>query len=76
MLGLGLGHDHALLGRLVGLDDGALGAGGAGNDLLVLLDQAAARAPVGDAAVAKVAALDAEAVSDFGSFHHGVAVKG
>lgn len=45
---------------------------GAGLDLVVLLDEGAARAPVGRAAVGGAVARDAEPLADLGPLHHNV----
>lgn len=74
MLRLLLRHDHALLVGLVALGDGT--GGGAGDDLLVMLDDGTARAPVGSAAVGGTVALDAVALPDLGPLEHGVTLMG
>ena len=70
MLGLLLRHDHAFLVGLVTLGDGT--GGGAGDNLLVMLDDGTARAPVGGAAVGGTVTLDAVAFPDLGPLEHGV----
>lgn len=72
LLLLRLGHNHALLVGLVALGDGA--AGGTGDNLLVVLDESAACAPVGDTAVAGTVALDSVALPDLTTLDHGVTV--
>src|SRR6266699_3918702 len=65
------GHRHAALSLVTLLNNTVLGQ--AGGNLLVVLDQGAARAPVSGAAIAHSVALDAELLTDLAPLHHGVA---
>lgn len=61
---------HSLLLSLVALGDGPLRE--ARLDLVVLLDQSTAEAPVTDAAIVHATAFDAESLTDLTTLHHGV----
>lgn len=61
---------HSLLLSLVALGDGPLRE--ARLDLVVLLDQSTAEAPVTDAAIVHATAFDAESLTDLTALHHGV----
>lgn len=65
-------HAHGRRGLVLVVDGDARGDGEAGLDLVVLLDDGAAGAPVRRAAVTHGAAGDLEAVADLGTLHHGV----
>lgn len=66
-------HLHAVGLSLVSLGDGGVVACAEG-DFTILLDEGAAEAAVGGAAVGAAGALDAVFLADFGSFDHVVAV--
>lgn len=64
---------HALLLSLIALGIRTLSE--TSSDFLILLDESAAHAPVGSAAIAHSASLDAESFTDLASLHHGEAVN-
>lgn len=67
-------HLHALLLALVSLGDGGVVARSEG-DFTILLDESAAQAAVGCAAVGAAGALDTVSFADFGTFDHIVPVN-
>jgi hypothetical protein len=67
-------HLHAILLGSIAL--GVRARGVAHGDLLLLLDERAAPAPIADAAIVHTAALEAISLADLASLHHGVAVAG
>jgi hypothetical protein len=67
-------HMHALLLWLVAGDNWT--GRGASENFLLLLDKCAAATPVAGAAIVGATALNAEALTDLGSLHHGVAKLG